>query len=216
MGDRRNRQPAFGAKTASLHRRRYLSILFFCWFFFPLLPLFFASLVWVMIRWKPLIPIHRVNLYRISSSQLRILLWCQDSLSELCKHIRLLHTLLPGMCIMNWKTLLPFFNLAPSFHYRSVEWLLCFLKWNVVIVVMVAQEDTCQYFLITSSLFPINSREKFLLGKRCHFHCSWKLVALSLTVLTLILSSVIAYFGGKKDISELRFIFQWGPLHISF
>ena len=40
-------------------------------------------------------------------------------------------------------------------------------------------------------------REKILLGKRCRFHCSWKLVALSLTVLTLILSSVIAYFGGK-------------------
>ena len=40
-------------------------------------------------------------------------------------------------------------------------------------------------------------REKFLLTKRCRFHCSWKLVALSLTVLTLILSSVIAYFGGK-------------------
>jgi len=42
------------------------------------------------------------------------------------------------------------------------------------------------------------SREKILLGKRCRFHCSWKLVALSLTVLTLILSSVIAYFGAIK------------------
>lgn len=44
-------------------------------------------------------------------------------------------------------------------------------------------------------------REKFLLGKRCHFHCSWKMVALSLTVLTLVLSSVIAYFGGEKKVS---------------
>ena len=40
-------------------------------------------------------------------------------------------------------------------------------------------------------------REKFLVGKKCRFHCSWKLVALALTLLTLILSSVIAYFGGK-------------------
>jgi hypothetical protein len=51
--------------------------------------------------------------------------------------------------------------------------------------------------------FPIiiYFREKFLAGKKCHFHCSWKLVALALTLLTLILSSVIAYFGGKKLIT---------------
>ena len=41
-------------------------------------------------------------------------------------------------------------------------------------------------------------REKFQIGKNCRFHCSWKLVALSLTALTLVLSSVIAYFGGRK------------------
>ena len=57
----------------------------------------------------------------------------------------------------------------------------------------------CDFFA-NISLTPIYTlffREKFLLTKRCRFHCSWKLVALSLTVLTLILSSVIAYFGGK-------------------
>ena len=43
----------------------------------------------------------------------------------------------------------------------------------------------------------ISFRDKFMAGKRCKFHCSWKLVALALTLLTLVLSSVIAYFGGK-------------------
>ena len=62
-------------------------------------------LVWVMIRWKPLILIHQVNLYsRISSLSLnsKILLWCQDSPSELCKHIRLLPTRPPGKEIDYW------------------------------------------------------------------------------------------------------------------
>ena len=54
-------------------------------------------------------------------------------------------------------------------------------------------------------------REKFHIGKNCRFHCSWKLVALSLTALTLVLSSVIAYFGGKKkelkiDNGRIRFM----------
>ena len=57
---------------------------------------------------------------------------------------------------------------------------------------------------ILYTLFFLSFREKFLLTKRCRFHCSWKLVALSLTVLTLILSSVIAYFGGKIFICTLQ------------
>ena len=70
-------------------------------------------------------------------------------------------------------------------------------KWEGVFHAKLSKKKT-SYFLSWSyfnclSLF----REKFLLGKRCRFHCSWKLVALALTVLTLILSSVIAYFGGK-------------------
>ena len=44
-----------------------------------------------------------------------------------------------------------------------------------------------------------NFRDKFLSGKKCQFHCSWKLVALALTLLTLVLSSVIAYFGGEDS-----------------
>ena len=39
-------------------------------------------------------------------------------------------------------------------------------------------------------------REKSLLRQPCLFHCSWRLVAIGLTVLTLLLSSVIVYFGG--------------------
>ncbi|CAB4063440.1 Teneurin-m,Tenascin,Teneurin-a [Lepeophtheirus salmonis] len=45
----------------------------------------------------------------------------------------------------------------------------------------------------------IRPQEKsFELGKKCSFHCSWKLVAFALTLLTLVLSSVIAYFGAVK------------------
>ena len=47
-------------------------------------------------------------------------------------------------------------------------------------------------------------REKFLLGKKCRFHCSWKVVALALTAVTLILSTVIAYFGGKEPTAHLQ------------
>ena len=61
---------------------------------------------------------------------------------------------------------------------------------SVFLSLTFSQYHTVQFF------FLLFFREKFLLGKRCRFHCSWKLVALSLTVLTLILSSVIAYFGG--------------------
>lgn len=50
-------------------------------------------------------------------------------------------------------------------------------------------------------------REKFLSGKKCQFHCSWKLVALALTFLTIILSSVIAYFGGKFIYFEINSTF---------
>ena len=64
----------------------------------------------------------------------------------------------------------------------------------------------CDFFanIILTPIYTLFFREKFLLTKRCRFHCSWKLVALSLTVLTLILSSVIAYFGGKIFICTLQ------------
>ena len=45
------------------------------------------------------------------------------------------------------------------------------------------------------------------MGRKCRFHCSWKLVALGLTALTLILSSVIAYFGGKFFLYKFNTIF---------
>lgn len=41
-------------------------------------------------------------------------------------------------------------------------------------------------------------REKNLFKKPCMFHCSWRVVAISLTFLTIVLSSVIVYFGGKS------------------
>ena len=44
-------------------------------------------------------------------------------------------------------------------------------------------------------------REKNPFKRPCEFHCSWRVVAISLTFLTLILSSVIVYFGGKKNIN---------------
>ena len=31
------------------------------------------------------------------------------------------------------------------------------------------------------------------------FHCSWRMVAITLTFLTLVLSSVIVYFGGEQS-----------------
>ena len=31
------------------------------------------------------------------------------------------------------------------------------------------------------------------------FHCSWRVVAITLTFLTLVLSSVIVYFGGDQS-----------------
>ena len=49
---------------------------------------------------------------------------------------------------------------------------------------------------IINALTIICFREKNLFKRPCVFHCSWKVVAISLTFLTLILSSVIVYFGG--------------------
>lgn len=52
------------------------------------------------------------------------------------------------------------------------------------------------FVIVTVSLF--SCRDKFGLSRKCRsFHCSWKVIALTLTALTLVLSSVIAYFGGK-------------------
>ena len=52
------------------------------------------------------------------------------------------------------------------------------------------------------TLYPILKiaifREKNLFKGPCMFHCSWRVVAISLTFLTLVLSSVIVYFGGNK------------------
>ena len=59
----------------------------------------------------------------------------------------------------------------------------------------------CYSSLYTSHTLFLFCREKFHIGKNCRFHCSWKLVALSLTALTLVLSSVIVYFGGKKELT---------------
>ena len=41
-------------------------------------------------------------------------------------------------------------------------------------------------------------REKNPFSRPCLFHCSWKVVAVSLTVLTVLLSSVIVYFGAVR------------------
>ena len=53
-----------------------------------------------------------------------------------------------------------------------------------------------------SSLNSLNCilcfREKNPFSRPCLFHCSWKMVAVSLTVLTVLLSSVIVYFGAVK------------------
>ena len=83
-----------------------------------------------------------------------------------------------------------------SAHY----WLLSFLFWQSYFIKLFDGGLKCEFI---RTFFSI-SREKILLGKRCRFHCSWKLVALSLTVLTLILSSVIAYFGGKFFVRHPR------------
>ena len=63
-------------------------------------------------------------------------------------------------------------------------------------------------------MFPLLNffREKFLLGKKCRFHCSWKVVALALTAVTLVLSTVIAYFGGKLSLYAKSIIGCLGEL----
>ena len=49
------------------------------------------------------------------------------------------------------------------------------------------------------NLFTLFSREKNPFKRPCMFHCSWRVVAITLTFLTLVLSSVIVYFGGEQS-----------------
>merc|ERR1719320_205196 len=55
----------------------------------------------------------------------------------------------------------------------------------------------------TKTLAHHKQREKSLFGRPCLFNCSWRLVAIALTILALLLSSVIVYFGAVKYPQQL-------------